>query len=123
MSTTDNGWRDVDFRPDPCGWRVAYLPPGPDEAMVVRRIAGWLIQQDDDDGARRIVAVLPEADELTSVECLGDQVGELLEPGAPPPTPEQERVAREAREAEQKQDDHAWREWQEAHNSTAGSPS
>ncbi len=39
------GWRDIDFRPAPPGWRAVYLEA--DGTVSTEHIAGWLIQEEE----------------------------------------------------------------------------
>ena len=45
MQNTDTYWDNIDFRPAPNGWQLAYLPAEPGQPLILEPLPGWLIQE------------------------------------------------------------------------------
>ncbi|HEV7961711.1 MAG TPA: hypothetical protein VGP57_04135 [Actinoplanes sp.] len=85
-------WVDVDFRPAPSGWRVAYVDAAKNKITHVA-MAGWMLQvhtgaDRNDDRERRVVPAvhggmngLPVG-EVVAAECVAE-VWAVLGPGEP----------------------------------------
>jgi hypothetical protein len=98
------GWRDIDFRAAPPGWRAVYLSADGD--VRVEHIAGWLIQEEElyghsgrkhpredtrpEDRDRRIVPAFQDAADLIEVGAV-DGLWRIVAPGEPDPTGEEIR--------------------------------
>ena len=107
-----SGWRDIDFRPAPPGWRAVYL--GTHGTVSTEHIAGWLIQEEEshaqsgrqhprgdispEDRNRRIVAAFHNLQAIAALPVEVDAIGGLwriLAPGQPDPTAEEINAAAE----------------------------
>jgi hypothetical protein len=104
------GWRDIDFRPAPPGWRAVYL--GSEGDVRIEYLAGWLIQEEElyghsgrkhpredtrpEDRDRRVTPAFHAAAqfgaELVEVESV-EGLWRILPPGEPDPTAEEIRMA------------------------------
>lgn len=88
------GWRTVDFRPAPPGWRAVYLPPG--QPTYQHAMPGWLVQATDD-GRYRVTAGALALQDVTPVPAAGEDFWLLLSPEEGDPPPEMQLAERRRR--------------------------
>jgi hypothetical protein len=123
----NQGWRNLDFRPAPAGWRAAWI----DDAgtLTVEAMPGWLIQEVewyDDDGTnaeqtqepgdreRRVIATFASQEEVLGIDDALSENGDiwkLVAPGEPDPTEVEAHIEFARRQAEEERR----AEWREAH--------
>lgn len=88
MNIADH-YSTVDIRPDPSGWRALYID---EEGHGLEPVVGWLIQEHEDGGRRRVVAGVVEDGRLAPVDEWDEPewraFARLLPPGSPEPTAE-----------------------------------
>jgi hypothetical protein len=104
------GWRDIDFRPAPPGWRAVYLDTH--GTVSTEHIAGWLIQEEvshaqsgrlhprgdisAEDRNRRVVPAFHDVQASGAVLVGIDVIAgpwRILAPGQPDPTAEEINAA------------------------------